>query len=276
MQPVPPTEARTNPSKPEFGIPEDAEPGLPAEAVEGDFDFILRLVGVSPEDKENLERDIRALPDVESVQPVYYRGGELALGLQYAGSFRALRSELQLVTQFRVKRFLIEVTGGGEETSSIKVRIFAPAEGTRLALTTVFVGVEVEGADNPTVTVNGIPAEPLPSPGRYRARILCEPGRNEIIAVARDAKGGSGRAKTHVLVTQEGGTVEDTPLTVLIQGKVADPQSTVTVDGRPVKVQGDGTYRVEVPLRDGQKFVVVVTLDSLGNKSVRKIPVSGK
>ncbi|MHC5039849.1 MAG: hypothetical protein ACYTHM_21290 [Planctomycetota bacterium] len=255
----PPAPLPPNSVKEPAPLPEENPPQDTGEAP-GDFNLQLRLVGVSPEAKEKLEQDIRAVEGVESVAPIAYEGGELRLGLKYDGSIRSLQNELEVLCRFRVRRFLIELATQVQPKKNLKVRIFAPAEGSRLSSTEVFVGVEVEGCENPMVTVNGIPAEPLPAPGQYRARILCEKGENEIRAVARDDAGNNASAVRRIVVSDESTGLDDTTLSVLIQGKVNDPLSTVTVDGRPVKVNPDGTYRVEVPLKEG----------------LRKIPVGGK
>jgi hypothetical protein len=224
-----------------------------------------------------LEQAVRSLAGMESVSVLYYRGGELGLGLRFDGSIRALKKHLDAVCRNRAKRFAIEAAGTAEEAAPLKVRIFAPAEGSRLASTTVFVGVEAEGAPPLKITVNGIPADPLPTAGRYRARIECRPGENEILARAEDGTGRTAQAAARIFVADgESAGNENPPLTILIQGKVNDPLSTVNVDGKAVKVEPDGTYRAEVVLREGQKEVLVVAVDSLGNKTVRKIPVGGK
>jgi len=270
--PEPPADPESDPA-PE---PEPAEPAAQPEPA-GDVDFVVRLIGVAPEAKEELERAVRGLEGIESVQALYFRGGELGLGLRFDGSIRTLKKNLDAIFRNRVRRFVIEAAGGAGNETSLKVRIFAPAEGSRLASSTVFVGVEAEGAAPLKITVNGIPADPLPTAGRYRARIECKTGENEILARVEDADGRSAQASTRVFVADgEPAAGENAPLTVLVQGKVNDPLSTVSVDGAAVKVEPDGTYRAEVVLKEGQKEVVVVSVDSLGNKTVRKIPVVSK
>jgi len=245
--------------------------------LQGGYNLGLRLIGVLPEAKPALEREIRALRGVDSVLAISYSGGELKLGLRHDGSVRELQAGIhEACARHGVRRFRIELLGSIEPRQELKVRIFAPGEGVRLASTTVFVGVEVEGAENAEVTVNGVPAEPFGAPGKFKARIVCDPGENVILALARDENGRTARATRSINVYDGEPAPRDDALTVLIQGKVDDPLSTVTVDGRPVKVNPDGSYRVEVVLNKGQEAVVVVVLDSLGNKDVRKIPVSGR
>jgi hypothetical protein len=214
---------------------------------------------------------------VDGVTTLSYTAGELGLGLVFDGPVGDLKDGVyEICARFGVKRFRIEMMGNIEPVREMKVRIFAPGEGARIASTSVSVGVEVEGSEHPAVTVNGIPAEPLGAPGKFKARIECMPGENEILVVARDERGNTARASRTIFVSEGTPSVSDDTLTVLVQGKVEDPLSTVTVDGKPVKVNPDGTYRVEVGLKPGQEAVIVVILDSLGNKNVRKIQVSGR
>ncbi|GEM_PF-2578932 len=245
--------------------------------VESDFDVRVCLVGVDPEQQEEIERDLRNLEGVDGAETLEYQAGEMTVGVVYKGSLRALHEALGRTLRYRVRRYAVELVGSVESEKPLQVRIFAPGDGARLVSSTVFVGVEVKGSDRPRVTVNGVPADSRPTPGRFSARILLDPGENEIVAVAVDEQGRRGVAKSTVFITDGEAPVEDDAgLTVLVQGKVDDPLSTVTVDGKPVTVEPDGSYRVEVPLRKGQAFVVVVAVDSLGNKTVRKIPVGGR
>lgn len=247
----------------------------PAPAAEADF--VARLVGVAPDAKDDLERAIRAIDGMESVQVLYYKGGELGLALYYDGSVRTLKRAVDAACRNRVKRFVLEAAAESQPASNLSVRIFAPADGSRLAQSTVYVGVEVQGDGQLRITVNGIPADPLPTAGRYRAKIECRAGENEIIARVEDGQGRSARASIRLFVADDDAPpAENLPLTVVVQGKVNDPLSTVSIDGKAVKVEPDGTYRAEVALREGQKEVLVVAVDSLGNKTIRKIPVGSK
>jgi hypothetical protein len=53
--------------------------------------------------------------------------------------------------------------------------------------------------------------------------------------------------------------------TVPIVGKV-EPGSRVFVQGQPVTVDNGGTFRAEVPLKQGKQKIAVVTVDALGRK----------
>jgi len=58
---------------------------------------------------------------------------------------------------------------------------------------------------------------------------------------------------------------ETNKATLPIEGRV-DPGSRVFVQGQPVAVEESGTFRAEVPLRQGKQKIAVVTVDALGRR----------
>jgi len=58
---------------------------------------------------------------------------------------------------------------------------------------------------------------------------------------------------------------ETNKATFPIAGRV-DPGSRVFVQGEPVQVEEGGTFRAEVPLRQGKQKIAVVTVDALGRR----------
>lgn len=59
--------------------------------------------------------------------------------------------------------------------------------------------------------------------------------------------------------------METNKATFPIAGRV-EPGSRVFVQGEPVEVQEGGTFRAEVPLRQGKQKIAVVTVDTLGRR----------
>ena len=58
---------------------------------------------------------------------------------------------------------------------------------------------------------------------------------------------------------------ETNQATVPISGRV-EPGSRVFVQGQPVTVESGGTFRAEVPLKQGKQKIAVVTVDALGRR----------
>jgi len=58
---------------------------------------------------------------------------------------------------------------------------------------------------------------------------------------------------------------ETNKATLPIEGRV-EPGSRVFVQGEPVAVEEGGTFRAQVPLRQGRQKIAVVTVDALGRR----------
>ena len=58
----------------------------------------------------------------------------------------------------------------------------------------------------------------------------------------------------------------DRPSPADAEGRPFDPPSRVFIQGRPVPVEPVGSFRADVPLRDGKQTVAVVAIDPLGRR----------
>jgi len=57
-----------------------------------------------------------------------------------------------------------------------------------------------------------------------------------------------------------------------VSGRVDDASARVTIDGRAIRINRDGSFSVQVPApRSG--YVVVIATDAAGNQSLQKLPV---
>ncbi len=145
------------------------------------------------------------------------------------------------------------------------VTFIHPSNEQMLAAREQFVTVQVPDRDVREVLVAGKQAQ-LYRPGIYRVRLALAEGAQQLQALARDKAGNESSATVSV-------TVDTTPpalnaqVKLLIEG-TAEPGSTVLVEGQEVAVERDGRYRVEVPVRKGQKRVEIVAIDPTGNKTV--------
>jgi hypothetical protein len=73
-------------------------------------------------------------------------------------------------------------------------------------------------------------------------------------------------ALRRVLLSVEWPKTQETNQAVLpLSGRV-EPGSRVFVQGEPVTVESAGTFRAEVPLKQGKQKIAVVTVDALGRR----------
>jgi hypothetical protein len=73
-------------------------------------------------------------------------------------------------------------------------------------------------------------------------------------------------ALRRVLLSVEWPEIQETNQAVLpLSGRV-EPGSRVFVQGEPVRVESAGTFRAEVPLKQGKQKIAVVTVDALGRR----------
>jgi hypothetical protein len=95
-----------------------------------------------------------------------------------------------------------------------------------------------------------------------------EVGKGEITRITRSAPRPSvpvAALRRVLLAVQWPNQKETNKATFPIAGRV-DPGSRVFVQGEPVAVEEGGTFRTEVPLRQGRQKIAVVTVDALGRR----------
>ncbi|MDF1660151.1 MAG: CsgG/HfaB family protein [Planctomycetota bacterium] len=142
------------------------------------------------------------------------------------------------------------------------LKLLAPKRKARLNTNPINVWVECKDSDLESITINGVKAKSR-GKGRYSIALIAKQGVNKIHAVARDKAGHETALKARFTFDSKAPEIS-AKLTVIIQGKVDDPQSKVTINGVPVKVGADGHYKQEVKLGADRKVVIVAT-DPFGN-----------
>jgi len=235
--------------------------------------IILRLTGMAALGQKELVRRVTALAAVEKAEVLSVAKGRIELGIVLRSSLDDFVGQMQAMSGLSVD-FLGTTTtilGRLRVAESMGVSIFGPRDGAVLGMSQVWVGVEVKGGAPASVSVNGVTAVPMKTPNRYKAKVPCKNGTNAIVARVVSRAGAVSEARISIKVNdahkpQEGRSV-------LVQGKVGDVMGTVTVDGRPVKLDSAGRYRVTVKVAKGARFITVVETDSLGNRTIRKIAV---
>ncbi len=252
----------------------EAPGGVPSESI-GKYNVHFQIAGISPEMKQLVETKVKALSCVEYVETLYYGNGEMKLGVRLKGTLECFVDEVQKIEGLEMD-FLGSTTlilSRMRPRSGLAVEILLPRNGANLSTSKVWVGVEVKKGRPESVVVNGVTAVPMKGQNRFKALIQCRNGSNEIVAVVKSGTGEVAESRITVNVASDEEPAEPTGRSVLVQGKIDDPNGSVTIDGKEVKVDDTGHYQVKVQVANGAKFITVVETDSLGNKTVRKISV---
>lgn len=147
------------------------------------------------------------------------------------------------------------------DTTPPSVRILAPKRGATINGNPVKIWVESPGADR--VVINNIEATSK-GKGRWMVSFKAAEGLNAISVTATDAAGNRGTGMSQFKFDSTPPEVSANAF-VVVSGKVDDPQSTVTVNGKPVKVEADGSYSVKVKLGPSRQVTIVAT-DPFGNE----------
>jgi len=143
-----------------------------------------------------------------------------------------------------------------------------------------------QNAQKVEIIINGISKQTISSLGKdgnfTSEKLSLYEGENTITAVSYDASGkkSAPSSPAQVLYKQsEPKLVIDTPedhasykekREIEIRG-VTDPDSTVTINGRWIRVSADGSFTHEYRLGDGEQPIEIISRDSAGNtKSVTR------
>ncbi len=150
-----------------------------------------------------------------------------------------------------------------------QVSIVSPAEGAplRSRRATVVVSAK-DDIGIARVTVNGQTAKPQGG-DRFTADVDLSEGKGRITAVAEDGVGNRSQAAVSVMVDTTPPSIE-AEVEMIIQGRLDDPEATLTLDGKPVEVGRDGRYRIVVRGAGGSTVKLVAT-DKFGNQSEKVI-----
>lgn len=227
------------------------------------------LTLVSPKDKSKVKTksvEVKVqCPDTD-IQSIKINGqkAHFVRGTTYAAPFNAQEGLNNVVVE------AIDKAGNKTQLfSSFSVdakpptlKLLAPKRKARLNTNPINVWVECKDSDLQTITINGVKAKPR-GKGRYSITMTAKQGVNKIHAVARDTAGHETALKAQFIFDSKAPEIS-AKLTVIIEGKVDDPQSKVTINGVQVKVGADGRYKQEVKLGTDRKVVIVAT-DPFGN-----------
>lgn len=168
-----------------------------------------------------------------------------------------------------------DATATGDATSPL-VEVLKPAPNQVLGGSTK-IHVVAKVTDNSgklkQVTINGQAVSPRHQDGLYVLPIDIKEGANKISVQAWDPSENS----AHVAFTvryqkppELSGSYE-----IVFRGKVDDPKAKVTVNGKAVSVNEDGSFETRVT-PDANGKITVVALDEFGNESRQVHDIRGK
>jgi curli biogenesis system outer membrane secretion channel CsgG len=148
------------------------------------------------------------------------------------------------------------------DTTPPTVSLLSPKPGVTLNTNPVNIWVESPDADVVRVVINGAEAV-AKGKGRYAIQIQAVEGENVIAVEAFDAAGNRGRASGAFAFDSTPPEVKASAY-VVVRGRVDDPNSTVTLNGRSVELAADGSYEARLELGADRKVTIVAT-DEFGN-----------
>jgi hypothetical protein len=144
------------------------------------------------------------------------------------------------------------------------VKFVYPLDGKVSNQAEMWVTVEIPDQDLADVQINGFRAEHFKG-NLYRARITLKDGVTDLVAVARDKAGNLGQATVRAAVDTTPPAISAT-VKVVVEG-IVEVGSTILIDGNEISVDSAGHYKVEVPIRKGQRQIEIVAIDKNGNKN---------
>ncbi|MCI0342193.1 MAG: hypothetical protein L0216_13790, partial [Planctomycetales bacterium] len=255
-----------------------ALPAAPVPAASGDGEWVVRIAvaGASGADAALREPLLARVREIPGVAEAAWADGSDSIRVVFRGDLSALLARLARLSgpSLVLGPAELHVPATVRDDTPPSPKIFDPVEGAAIAAARIPVGVLVPDEDVVGVSVNGIPATRLPDQNVWRADVPCAEGANVLTAVARDRAGNEGR---HVVRVGVDTTPPDVTANAVIRvhGRVDDPASRVTVNGKPVEVRGDGSYETLVALPPDGRVIVEAT-DSLGNKTTRILEFGGR
>jgi hypothetical protein len=236
-------------------------PGQPEPPINAE----VAVTSLRPDEQEQLEASLCKLPAVSDCHRKS-SGREVVYAFNYAGSLNALQREIRGIPSpgLEVEEVKAELRFRGFDNQPPTITVLSPKEGALVTETKVEVVVEAPDKDTASVKIGGKSATKQ-RPGIYSTKLDLAEGDNKIDIVATDEGGNEADVTLNINVDTTPPDLEAT-VKVVVEGKV-ERGSTVFVDGVQVPVDLLGNWRIEIPVKKGQKSVEVVAIDQNGNKT---------
>jgi hypothetical protein len=249
------------------------------------------LIIVSPANPDGLALFYKTCPTIvltatSSIDPtpvVYYSINGSAQQV-YAAPFQLPDGNVTLTYHARdhqgnqedVQTFTAKV-----DATAPSITITLPADGTVTGQATI--GVQGRTEAGAMLTVAGA-AVPVSAQGGFQTQVTLKDGQQSIMFTATDMAGNVGQAQLKVtldttppVLTITKPVMYSTVLTNVceIAGKT-EPGATVSIAGTAVSVNADGTFSLNVMLKEGENLIDITATDAAGNQRKTAIPVTYK
>jgi hypothetical protein len=225
----------------------------------------VAVTGLRADEQDALEKQVCALSGVSRCER-QKRGREVVFAFDYAGSLTDLQRRIKAIPSpgLEAEEVKASLRFRGFDNKAPTITVIAPKTDRVLVETKVEVVVEVPDKDVESVQIGDARAR-AERGGIYTAKIELKEGDNDVVVVAVDEAGNEAEARLKLTVDTTPPEVDAT-VKVVVEGKV-ERGSTVFVDGVQVPVDVFGGWRIELPVKRGQKSVEVVAIDKNGNKT---------
>ncbi|MBI5497433.1 MAG: hypothetical protein HY904_20650 [Deltaproteobacteria bacterium] len=232
----------------------------------------LAVAGLDAAMLADAEKALKAQPEFGNVRLRSNQAGMAVFDVDYTGDVSRLDEVMARIRRpsLHHARVVVHVAVEAQDTEAPTVRILHPTPGRTLLQKKLFVVADVGGGDVKEVLINGIVTRPLRG-GVYKTAVDLMEGSNEVAVAAVDTHGNRRVEKLTV-------TVDTTPVTHMKFKKAAVSgngtlEDVFLVEGQPVTLFTDQTFRVEVMVPLEETAVDVIHVDKAGRVTVQRVPL---
>lgn len=228
----------------------------------------VTVTGLRADEADALREQLCAIPGVSRCER-RRAGREVVYAFAYTGSLPELQRRIDAIPSpgLEAEEVKASLRFKGYDNQPPTITVIAPNVDRVLTETSVEVVVEVPERDVASVAIGDKRARADRS-GIYTTRLELDEGENDVQVLAVDQAGNEATARLRLVVDTTPPDVDAT-VKVVVEGKV-ERGSTVFVDGVQVPVDVFGGWRVELPIKRGQRSVEVIAIDANGNKTVEQ------
>ena len=231
----------------------------------------IRVSNLTESDRITLEKQLSEMPGVENIRSDPF-GDRTVFTFEFDGSYDRLKHRISFIKNpgLKPEKQVIQLFYEGFDNTPPTLTVIAPKAEQTLRKTRVKFIVEVVDTDVKSVIVSKSPMKKTKGNLYERTLDLFE-GENTVQIVATDAAGNSADQSITVFIETKPPEIQST-VKVVVEGKV-EPGSSVFVDGQEASVSRSGNWSIELTVKRGQREVEVVAIDKAGNKKTERKPI---